>query len=533
MQSSPLKIYALSMDRNLVAIGFRRIIANAKKAGYNVRSVYFLDDANRASLAGSWWKQKTGDNFNVNYVRNDYALIRLAEILAEADVLAFSLMSVQRNIARTICMEVKKLRPTVKIIIGGYHPTIFPEDAIEFSDVICLGEGERTFVEFLERVQYNTQFSGLANTWVRENEQIIKNPRVPIMTPAEMEQMPFMDYDTEGHFIFSFSDGQLIPLTPTTLIRHVGTTYNTIWSVGCPYRCAFCSQSKFIDLDHAYAYYRGPSPDYVIAEIKAAQLRYPLDYVIFYDSNFLGRDLTTLTTFSRKFRDEIGIKFILSGTNPASIQEDKIRVLLEGGLVRIKMGFESGCDDILKLFKRPVTTKQLRRATEVLAHFGDKMVAPSYEMIVDNPFETHKQLYQTLDFLHQTPAPFTISLFSLQFMPGTALSDDATDYSLIEQHMEKEYMFSYKPILLNNLVSVFAIIKPPSCVMRYLKKLIKGREDVSAPWLKSLLYKLMLMRRAFNQARFGDYSTFPYWVMIAYHKARNAVQIIRNTLGLR
>lgn len=521
------------MDKNLVAIGFRRIVANAKKAGYDIQSVYFLDDAHRASFAGSWWQQKTGDNFNVNYVRNDEALIRLAGILAEADVLAFSLMSVQRNIVRTLCTEVKKINAAVRIIIGGYHPTIFPEDAIKFADAVCLGEGERTFVEFLERIQSGDRLSGLVNTWVREDEQVIRNPRVPIMTPAEMEQMPYMDYDLEGQFIFSFADGQLLPLTQSMFLRHVGTTYNTIWSVGCPYRCAFCSQSRFIELDRAYADYRGPSPDYILAEIKAAMQRHPLDYIIFYDSNFLGRDLATLTAFSRKFRDEIGLKFILSGTNPVSITEEKIGVLLEGGLVRIKMGFESGCDDVLKLFKRPVTTKQLRKATEVLAKFGGKMVAPSYEMIVDNPFETQEQLYQTVDFLDQTPGPFTISLFSLQFMPGTALSEEVTDYSLIEQHMEKEYMFSYKPTLLNNLVSIFAILKPPPGVIRYLKSRIVGSEEISAPRLKSLLYKLMLLRRAVNQARFGDYSTFPYWVMLAYHKTRMAGQHVRKALGLQ
>lgn len=527
-----MKIYALSMDKNLVAIGFRRIVANARKAGYDVRSIYFLDDANRASFAGSWWKQKTGDNFNVNYVKNDQALIRLAGMLADADVLAFSLMSVQRNIARTVCLEVKKINPTVKIIIGGYHPTIFPDDAIEFADAVCLGEGERTFVEFLDRVQRGEPLSGLANTWTRENETIVRNPRVPIMTSAEMEQMPFMDYGLDGQFIFSFAQGELVPLTQQRLLRHVGTTYNTIWSVGCPYRCAFCSQARFIELDRAYADYRGPSPDYLIAEIKAAQRRFPLDYVIFYDSNFLGRDLATLAAFSRKFRNELGLKFILSGTNPVSITEDKIRVLLDGGLVRIKMGFESGSADVLKRFKRPVTTRQLRQATEVLAKFGGEMVAPSYEMIVDNPFETQEQLYQTVDFLEQTRGPFTISLFSLQFMPGTALSRETTDYSLIEQHMEKEYMFSYRPTALNNLISVFAILKPPRLLVRFLKKRIQGREDARFPRLKSLLYKLMLVRRAFNQARFGDYSTFPSWVMLAYYRLRAGGQRLRRPHGV-
>jgi len=526
-----MKIYALSMDRNIVAVGFRRVVANAKKAGYEVRSIYFLDDASRSSYSGSWWKQQTGDNFNVNYVRNDAALNNLANILAEADVLAFSLMSVQRNIARKICLEVKRLNPNVTIIIGGYHPTIFPEDAIAFADVICIGEGERTFVEFLDRVHRGIPLRGLSNTWTRENGEIIKNPRVPIMTTSEMEQMPFMDYGVHGQYLFSYAQGKLTPLTRQGLIRHLGTTYNTIWSVGCPYRCSFCSQSNFIDLDRAYADYRGPSPDYLLAEIKAVQQQYPIDYVIFHDSNFLGRDLDTLTEFSLRFRQEIGLKFILNGTNPASITEEKMAVLLKGGLVRIKMGFESGNDAMLQRFKRPVSARQLRKATEVLAKFGGKMAAPSFEVIVDNPFETQEELYQTVDFLAATPGPFTMNLFSLQFMPGTALSREATDAQLIEQHMEKEYMFSYKPTALNNLVSIFAILKPPPAILLFIKKRIAGKESRTFPVLKSLLYKLMVVRRAINQARFNDYSTFPYQVMLAYHGLRMAGQRVRRMFG--
>ena len=513
-----MKIYAISMDKNMIAIGFRRIVSAAKASGYDINAIYFLDNAWEASLAGSWLKQKTGEGFSVNYASNDQAIEQLAEKLSDADVIAFSLMSVQRNIARKICNKVKAINPDIKIVLGGYHPTLFPEDAISFSDVICLGEGERVFVEFLKRVESNESMDGLKNTWNRNNGEIVKNPWDPVMTPEEMENMPFMEYSLKDQYLFSYAHGKLKPMEEQDLIRHVGTTYNTIWSVGCPHKCSFCSQTKFIDLDKAYAMYRGPSPSYVISEIKEVSRRFPLDYVIFYDSNFLGRDLNTLTEFSEKFRKETGLKFVLSGTNPASIEEEKMEVLIRGGLVRIKMGFESGSDDVLKLFKRPVRTKQLRRAAETLSKFRGKMVAPAFEMIVDNPYESNKDLYQTIEFLDDIPGPFTVSIFSLQFMPGTALTEEVDDFKTVEEHIDKEYMFSYKPTAINLFVSIFAIIKPPHFLVKLIKRMIAGREDNCYPLIKDFLYKLMLVRRAINQARYGDFSTFPCWVMVAYHK---------------
>jgi anaerobic magnesium-protoporphyrin IX monomethyl ester cyclase len=509
------------MDRNLVAIGFRRVVSYARQCGFDVQSVYFLDNAYQASFAGSWWRQKTGSDFKVNYVHNEEAIARLADMLCDADVVAFSLMSVQRNIAMKLCRRLKELNPKIMIFLGGYHPTIFPDDAITFADAICLGEGEKAFVDFLRRLQRKEPLAGLTNSWVKDDNQIIKSARVPIMQPDEMETMPFMEYGLKDQFIFSYAHGRLKPMEYKDVIRHLGTTYNTIWSVGCPFQCSFCSQAKFIKLDKAYAQYRAPSPDYIIREIKEAAKKFPIDYVIFYDSNFLGQSLDTLSEFAGRFKKELGLKFILSGTNPVSITEDKISVLLGAGLVRIKMGLESASDEMLKLFNRPVRAEGLRKAADTLARFGGKMVAPSFEMIVDNPYETTEQLYQTVDFLDAAPGPFTISLFSLQFMPGTTLSDQVQDYNLIDKDMEKEYMFSYKPTAINNLISVFAVTKPPHFFVRFLKSRIRGEENKLYPFLKGVLYKTMLLRRAFNQARFGDFSTFPYQVMTMYYHLRN------------
>ena len=513
-----MKIYAISMDRHVIAIGLRRIVAYAKKAGFDINSIYFLDDAWGASQAGFWLKQKTGAAFPVNYVNNQEAIYRFAEILSDADVLAFSLMSVQRGIAKKICDQIKKSNPKVRIIIGGYHPTTVPEDAISFADVICQGEGEKTFVEFLRRTERGESYAGLPNTWVKENGNIIRNPRSPVMTSDEMENMPFMEYGIDKQFFFSFAHGVLIQVHQGDLIRHVGTTYSTIWSVGCPYKCSFCSNDIFIDLDKGYGKYRGPSPTYIISEIKEVMNKFPLDYIVFCDSDFVGRSLEHITEFSEKFRKELGLKFKINGINPVSVSEEKIRVLIEGGLVRANMGFESGSKETLKLYKRAGNAGDLKRACEILSKFRGKMVPTCYEIITDNPFETKEQLYETIDFLDEIPGPFTISLFSLCLMPGTSLSRTIKDKKLLEEHIVKEYLFSYRPTAINILISVFAVFKPPHFIVNLLKRLIRGREEKLYPSTKNLFYKLHVFRRAIDQIRFKDFSTFPYWVMMYYYR---------------
>ena len=515
-----MKVYAVSMDRNILSIGFRRVVAVAKKAGFDVDSIYFLDDFRENTHSGSWWRQKTGEGFGVNFISDEEKVNALAQHLSKGDVVAFSVMSVQRNLCKALCEKVKELNPDIKIILGSYHPTIFPEDAIEFSDAIAIGEGELIFVDFLNRVKNGESLEGLEGTWTNIEGEITKNPDRELMTKEQMEDRALMDYALENNYIYSVADEKVTPLTDKIFYKQIGTVYNTIWSVGCPYRCSFCSQDLLNDMNPEYAQFRGPSPAYLVNEIKEVQKKFAIDYVIFYDSDFMGRSLAELKEFGRLF-PETGLKFILSGTNPATIREEKMRVLTDAGLVRIKMGMESGNDEMLEFFKRPAKTKELRKTTQILSKFKNKMVAPAFEMIIDNPLESQDQLYKTIDFLHSLDGPFTLSLFSMHFMPGTALSREEGDDKFIAEQFDKEYMFSYKPNALNNLLSIFAVVKPSPMVLKFLKRIISGKEEKKYPKLKTFLYRAMLIRRAIDSVRFGDYSNFPTWVMFAYHKTRH------------
>ncbi|HLD29713.1 MAG TPA: radical SAM protein, partial [bacterium] len=474
------------------------------------------------------WKQKTGVNFSVNYARNDSAFRVFAQETADSDVIAFSLMSVQRNIAVRLIEEIRRINPSARIIVGGYHPTLDPEDAISFSDIIVRGEGERVFVKLLDTIKEGLRTSDIPNTWSRENGTVRKNPAMPLMTPSEMEQMPFMEYSLENTFIFSYSRARMKKTDREALLQQVGTTYNTIWSVGCPYRCTFCSHAKLADFERGYAQYRGPSPSYIIEEIKRVKKMFPVEYVIFYDSNFLGRPLPDIIDFSERFKREIGVKIVLSGVNPVSVTEEKMDPLIEGGLVRMKVGIEAGNEAALRLYGRAADKRQISRAAEIFSRYRKRMAAPAFEMILDNPYETVGNLMDTVDFLDSLPGPFTLNLFSLQFMPYTSLSENSVNAKRVAEHKEKEYMFSYSPTAINNLISLFAIFNPPRFIVSILKRFIKGREVKVHPAVKTLLFKLMLFRRAIDQARVGDYSTFPSSIMLMHHWVKGKTPLFAN-----
>src|SRR6516164_780956 len=62
------------------------------------------------------------------------------------DVVGFSIMTFQRRTAKKIIQLVRALRPNVRIVIGGYDPSLAPEGysavGVEAVDFIVRSEGE-------------------------------------------------------------------------------------------------------------------------------------------------------------------------------------------------------------------------------------------------------------------------------------------------------------------------------------------------------------------------------------------------------
>src|SRR5258708_21811854 len=73
----------------------------------------------------------------------------------QPDVVGLSVMTFQRATALAIARLLRQLRPSARIVAGGYDPSLAPEayeSAIEI-DFVVKGEGEHTFSELLPALE--------------------------------------------------------------------------------------------------------------------------------------------------------------------------------------------------------------------------------------------------------------------------------------------------------------------------------------------------------------------------------------------
>ena len=96
---------------------------------------------------------------------------------------------------------VKARHPDLPVILGGWHPSILPQQTLDcpYVDAVVVRQGELTFLELIKRLECGEALTGLAGTWTKERGTITQNPprsHTPVaMLPSRMPGYGLIDYE--------------------------------------------------------------------------------------------------------------------------------------------------------------------------------------------------------------------------------------------------------------------------------------------------------------------------------------------------
>src|SRR5579864_4571601 len=78
-----------------------------------------------------------------------------------------------------IAKAAKAAEPSLPVILGGWHPSLLPDQtlAAEFVDVVVCGQGEDAFLEVLERVRDGASLAGIPGVGYKEDGRLVFNPK--------------------------------------------------------------------------------------------------------------------------------------------------------------------------------------------------------------------------------------------------------------------------------------------------------------------------------------------------------------------
>ena len=171
----------------------------------------------------------------------------------EPDVVGLSVMTFQRKTAFQIVDLVKQLRPGVRIVVGGYDPSL-ATDAYTVADrgidFVVRGEGDVTFRELLRELEGDGDFQKILGLTYQDGDGWRVNPARPV-------------HSLDGDEVRLPNRAARVLDGYTMMGRQVDVIET---SRGCTFDCSFCSIIEMRGRNfHTYSF------DRVIADIRDAR----------------------------------------------------------------------------------------------------------------------------------------------------------------------------------------------------------------------------------------------------------------------
>lgn len=318
----------------------------------------------------------------------------------------------------------KRINPDIKVVLGGSHITMYPEETIrdESIDFGVYGEGEFVMKNLLDCLQNGIDFSGVPGIVWKDGKNIIKN-----------KPQPFI----ENLDILPFPAKHLFPMNKYHATSHLRgiRTLSMIASRGCPFRCVFCWIQQSFGRTVRYH-----SPKRVIEEMRILKEEYSADSIRFWDDSF-----TVNKKWVYEFCDLLNAENLnlpwSCFTRVDLVDEKILRKLKEAGCYQIYYGIESGSQRLLNLINKGITLDQARISIKLAKEAGIETIC-SYMLAL--PGETREESEQTIKFAIEIESDYVQISLTIPHISGEAFYKLCSQYgTILKYELHKATLYDY------------------------------------------------------------------------------------------
>lgn len=323
----------------------------------------------------------------------------------------FGISSVTAGIGRSyqLAEMIKTRYPDAKLIMGGIHPTVLPEEVLQrdFVDIVVRREGEETLNLLYSAIKENVDYTKLLGISFRDNHRIVQNPSAPLTDLNLLPPFPYHLFAKYPRYNFGF----------------------ILSARGCPYDCIFCSQRLI-----SGRLYRYVSAERVIEELDLLINKYNQKSIIFVDDNFVVNKERTKRLcnlmYENKFHNKADFHCQTRGD---AIDAEILQFLKMAGFKYIDFGIETASERLMKLINKGETVEDNARAVILAKKFGLQVTATFILGLPTETKEERRQAYSLAKKLNVDYARFN----NATPYPGTKLFKIATEENRL--YIEKDW----------------------------------------------------------------------------------------------
>src|SRR3989344_1669823 len=397
--------------------GIRTISSVLKKEGYSVKTIFMT----------------LSEDYSKNYSLSE--LNQLLKICNGSRLIGInSFTSTSKRAVRII--NFLKNRINIPIVYGGVHATTSPEDCIQYSDIVCVGEGEGAIIDLVEAINKDKKIDKIKNLWIKKEDRIIKNPVRDLVDNLDTISLP--DYDIEDHYILE--NNKIRKFTE----YDIGGQIFFLTGRGCPYGCDYCSNSLLNELykGKRKKILRWHSPEYIIKGILYLKNKFPsLGYFDIRDDTFSWRPIDDIKKFCELYKENVNMRFKCLG-DPKTIIDEKIRLLVDAGCTDIIIGIQGSERVNLEIYHRNQKDEDVLNSAKILNKYKDKL-AVMYDVITSNPYEKPEDTINMIKLLQKIPKPYYLSVNNLVFFTGSKLYEKAKVNGIIKTERDSAITLNY------------------------------------------------------------------------------------------
>ncbi|MBU0605789.1 MAG: B12-binding domain-containing radical SAM protein [Candidatus Omnitrophica bacterium] len=360
-----------------------------------------------------------------------HEIARTVEAIVEAKPLfaGFSTMTgLQTKYTHQMSEAVRARDKDIKIVWGGVHPTLLPEDCLKENcvDIVVMGEGEEIIVALADCLLSGGDLKGVRGIGYKSAGKLVIDSQRQFIKDLDKYEPDWSLLDDFEKCVTTLPDG----------MRQM----DFVASRGCPYNCAFCYNLKFNDRR-----WRKHSFEYVINKIGYLRREHNIRAIHFHDDNFfvdMERAFRILEAL--KNMDVIATSCMI---RLEVISDDIVNRLRALGVRRIFVGVESGSDRVLKMINKELTRETILEKFRLLSKFRDISVTAA--CIIGFPTETWDDIYKTIDLgvtLSEIFPDVVVTFQTFIPYPGSRLYEVALEngFSLPRHMSEYDTFDTYK-----------------------------------------------------------------------------------------
>jgi radical SAM superfamily enzyme YgiQ (UPF0313 family) len=312
------------------------------------------------------------------------------------------------NIERTlwICRELKRLRPDVKIVLGG--PEITPDNGWVLEspnyDYAVVGEGEQTFAELLDYLRGSRRALpqlnfGIAGLYVPPAAA----PRFrPECNPAFREPMHDINQLGSPYLagILDAADEQMLLLETTR---------------GCVFKCKFCYYPKSYDQQYFLSF------DLVRANLRHARARGAAEVFLLDPTLNQRKDFADLLRLIAAENPDQQFR-CFGELRAEGITEATARLLRAANFTEVEVGLQSIDPDAMDLMDRKNNLRAFERGVRAMRADG---ITVKVDLIVGLPGDSVESVRRGMHYLREGALFDDVQVFNLAILPGTDFREEA------------------------------------------------------------------------------------------------------------